>query len=235
MRLTLRPTKYIALRLSFNDDWRFLQAKSDQSLNPSNYWPCRRMVPECPGGYHVRHRNRQAVSNHEPSHGLLEVTQVFAVTGTDSCVARIHAGRRGKNTRARRRRILPRMRGGVGAGARFCESCGAPTVFRAARAPGAGADTWISIAMGVILLFLFPHLIQFLVHPGTTAFDATDNQTGAVIPYAHSAFIWPDIGVTFFCLLLIVEPLLMLAPPKRSVALVGAGLGAVVRCSICLS
>jgi hypothetical protein len=84
-----------------------------------------------------------------------------------------------------------------------------------------GADAWISIAIGAILLFLFPHLIVYLLHPGTTQFDAIDAQTGASIPYAHSAFIWPDIGVTFFCLMLIVDALLMLLIPKRGVAMLG--------------
>lgn len=104
-------------------------------------------------------------------------------------------------------------------GARFCDACGAPTLRSTAGRLQVGAEAWISIAIGVILLFLFPHLLEYLLHPGTTAFDATDSQTGATIPYMHSAFIWPDIGVTFFCLLLIVDPLLMLLVPKRPVVM----------------
>jgi hypothetical protein len=110
------------------------------------------------------------------------------------------------------------------AGARFCDSCGAQ--MGRAPMPRSGADAWISIAIGVILLFLFPHLIVYLLHPGTTQFDAIDAQTGASIPYAHSAFIWPDIGVTFFCLMLIVDALLMLLIPKRGVAILGLVLAA---------
>jgi len=110
------------------------------------------------------------------------------------------------------------------AGARFCDACGAPTARAGRPAPGAGAEAWISIAVGVILLLLFPHLIQYLIHRGTTAFDAIDSQTGAAIPYTRSAFIWPDIGVTFFCLFLIVDALLMLLVPRRPVVMLALAL-----------
>src|SRR5438477_7974386 len=50
------------------------------------------------------------------------------------------------------------------AGARFCDACGAPIAHTAAGRASAGAEAWISIAIGAILLFVFPHLIQYLLH-----------------------------------------------------------------------
>jgi len=64
----------------------------------------------------------------------------------------------------------------------------------------------------------------YLFHPGTTRFDATDTGTGASIPYAHSAFIWPDVGVTFFCFVLILDAVLMLILPKRGVVMLAFAL-----------
>jgi hypothetical protein len=114
-------------------------------------------------------------------------------------------------------------------GARFCSQCGTASEGSAASEPIAplftpaqplDADTglaaWLSLGVGIIILFLFPHLIQYILHPGTTAFDATDTASGAVIPYLHSAFFWLDVGVTSFGFLLIVEGVLLFVLRRRA-------------------
>src|SRR5437764_4750108 len=56
-------------------------------------------------------------------------------------------------------------------GARFCDSCGAQLV----RKPGRGSaipEAFIGIAIAVILLIIYPHFIEYLLHPhDTSAFD----------------------------------------------------------------
>lgn len=112
--------------------------------------------------------------------------------------------------------------------ARFCDSCGTPLHSRAVGSdPGAGPEAWISIGLGILLLLLFPNLIKFLFHPGTTAFDATDTATGAVIPYVKSAFLWPDIGVTLFAVVLLVDGLIVLLARRVTFVTIALGLSVI--------
>jgi hypothetical protein len=110
-------------------------------------------------------------------------------------------------------------------GARFCDSCGA----QLARTPSRGSaipEAFIGIAIAVILLIVYPHFIEYVLHPhNTSAFDAIDAD-GAVIPYPQSAFFWSDIGITFFCLVLLIDAAIILLARRRTLLLGAAGLSA---------
>ena len=76
-------------------------------------------------------------------------------------------------------------------------------------------------------MFVFPNFIKYAMHPhNTAAIDAVDMQTGASIPYATSALIWPDLGVTLFAVVLIIEGLLMLFARSKFLAIVCLALSA---------
>lgn len=68
------------------------------------------------------------------------------------------------------------------------------------------AEAWISIALGVLLLFIFPNTIHYLHSPAE--FQANNAITDAQqnpIPYVKSVFFWTDLGVTVFAAALILE------------------------------
>jgi hypothetical protein len=72
------------------------------------------------------------------------------------------------------------------------------------------AEAWISIAIGVLLLLVFPSTIKYIHSPADfeqnyPVYDAQNNQ----IPYAKSAFFWSDLGITVFALALIVEGIIL--------------------------
>lgn len=78
-------------------------------------------------------------------------------------------------------------------------------------ATGRGPEAWISIGVGLIFLFVFPHFTQWWIH---TVFHTktvpsflpiTDSQTGAEIPYSKSDFFFNDLAIAFFAYALIVE------------------------------
>jgi hypothetical protein len=104
-------------------------------------------------------------------------------------------------------------------GTRFCGSCGNElqqgAVNYAPRSaagvdPGAGAEAWISIAVGIILLFMAPNIIKFLLSP--TAFEQSVNimdEKGQPLAYTKSVFFWGDLAITLFAAVLIVEGLVI--------------------------
>src|SRR4051794_25723083 len=89
--------------------------------------------------------------------------------------------------------VCPFCRAAIRDGAKFCESCGQPLIrtVPAGRLASAAPEAWISLVIAVILLFMSPRFLQYLAPPHNTAtLDAIDGATGAIIPYASSAFIW---------------------------------------------
>jgi hypothetical protein len=79
------------------------------------------------------------------------------------------------------------------------------------RSPAIGlAEAWISIGLGVFLLFIFPSTIRYLHSPA--AFDQnypiTDGN-GNTIPYTQSIIFWTDLGVTVFAGALIIEGIVL--------------------------
>ena len=72
------------------------------------------------------------------------------------------------------------------------------------------AEGWISIALGVILLFMFPNTISYVRSPAAfeQANPVTDAQ-GNSMRYVQTAFFWTDLGMTIFSGVLIVEGVLL--------------------------
>lgn len=111
-------------------------------------------------------------------------------------------------------------------GARFCDSCGVQAPGAAAVptqdfSPGVGAEVWISVAIGALLLLMQPRLIQFLSHKlfGTFFSPYLDNQTGAEVPYTSQLDFWSDLGITLFALVLILEGVAIALARRRGVIL----------------
>ncbi len=91
-----------------------------------------------------------------------------------------------------------------------------PLAYQAVITPTVGlAEAWISIAVGVLLLFVFPNTTRYLHSPA--AFErnnpVTDAQDNA-IPYPSSVFFWTDLGVTVFAAALILEGIALAAARK---------------------
>jgi hypothetical protein len=117
---------------------------------------------------------------------------------------------------------------GLRPGARFCDSCGAPVagaaVARPVRvpdddfAPGAGPEVWISIALGLLLLFLAPNAMKWasskVLHTKFTPYvDPITEQPvdyvlmtdGTKVNYRNRIEFWNDWAITAFALALILE------------------------------
>jgi hypothetical protein len=101
------------------------------------------------------------------------------------------------------------------AGTRFCGNCGAE--LRPAAAinsgsvePGVGAEAWISIAVGILLLFLYPNLIRYLAGPAAfnERFQITD-ENNQPLAYTKSIFFFGDVAITLFAIVLIGEGLVI--------------------------
>jgi hypothetical protein len=117
------------------------------------------------------------------------------------------------------------------AGARFCDSCGAPVAGARATAPvgyatptmeaGTGAEVWISIAVGALLLLMQPRLLQFIAHKifGSHFSPYIDTATGAEVPYTAQSDFWSDLGITLFGFVLIVEGLAIAFARRRGVVM----------------
>jgi hypothetical protein len=87
-----------------------------------------------------------------------------------------------------------------------------PLAYRADRQLGvSGAEAWISIALGVILLVVCHRPIEYLfTRHNPAAFSWTFNDSnGNPISYTQSAFFLPDLGVVAFGLVLILDGLLL--------------------------
>jgi hypothetical protein len=77
------------------------------------------------------------------------------------------------------------------------------------------AEAWISIALGLLLLFVFPNTIRYVHSPSgfEQNYPVTDAQ-GNTIPYLKSIFFWTDLGVSVFAIALILEGIILAAARK---------------------
>jgi hypothetical protein len=82
------------------------------------------------------------------------------------------------------------------------------------------ADAWFSLAIGIIVLLVFPHTIEYLHSPATFQQNnpVTDPQNNP-IPYPHSEFFYADLGMTVFGVALIIEGLAQIVALRRPVVL----------------
>jgi hypothetical protein len=113
------------------------------------------------------------------------------------------------------------------AGARFCDSCGAPVAAAPvaalgyARDPdaGSGAEVWLSVAIGALLLLMQPRLLKFIFHKlfGTFFAPYIDPETGNEVPYTAQLDFWSDLGITLFAFVLILEGLAIAFARRRGV------------------
>ena len=121
-------------------------------------------------------------------------------------------------------------------GARFCDSCGTPVSGAASDRPmtfaqpamdgGTGAEVWISIAIGALLLLMQPRLMQYAAHKvfGSHFAPYLDPQTGAEVPYTAQMDFWSDLGITLFAFVLVVEGFALAFARKRAVVMVAFAL-----------
>jgi hypothetical protein len=104
----------------------------------------------------------------------------------------------------------------VRVGARFCDTCGAQLASTPQDYPLGIAEAWIGIVIAAILVYLYPNFFRFLAHPhDTSAFDPNDANNN-VLPYIKSAFIWSDLGISLFCVVLLLDAAVMLFARKKS-------------------
>ena len=87
-------------------------------------------------------------------------------------------------------------------------------------------DVWISIAIGAILLLLYPRFLQWVSWRlfGTNFNQFLDQQTGAVVPYTQVPAFWSDLGPTLFGVVLIVEGIALALARRLGVMMFAFGL-----------
>lgn len=114
-------------------------------------------------------------------------------------------------------------------GAKFCDSCGTPlgewpaSVEKGPRGE-VGAEAWIGIAMGVLLLFLAPRLILYAISPATFPEKWSFNDAqGNPLPYTKTVFFWGDIALTAFAAVLIVEGIVLVLGGARVLRIASVG------------
>ena len=100
--------------------------------------------------------------------------------------------------------------------ARFCDACGAPTPRASTGRIEVGADAWMSIAMGVILLLMNPTMIKYVSSKlFGTEFAPFSLSDGTQVPYPK---VYPqffsDLCTTLFALVLIIESVAMVVVGK---------------------
>jgi hypothetical protein len=118
-------------------------------------------------------------------------------------------------------------------GTKFCSNCGASYAeatggieYRSAPVGppqvGMGAEAFISIAMGIILLLMAPRAWQWYLSRATfaTNYNFTDGK-GNPMAYTDTAFYWADLGILVFSIVLIFEGILMLLSKFKPLIMIG--------------
>jgi hypothetical protein len=73
-----------------------------------------------------------------------------------------------------------------------------------------GMEAWISIAVGIFLLLMYPRFLQWLSHRVIGShFNPFVDSAGNIVPYSQVPEFWGDMGPVFFGLVLIFEGLVM--------------------------
>ena len=78
-------------------------------------------------------------------------------------------------------------------------------------------EAWISIGLGVLLLFLFPRVLIYMHSPASIdQKNPFQDEQGNVVPYIKTVDFWNDLGVTVFAVALIVEGIVLAAARKTA-------------------
>lgn len=84
---------------------------------------------------------------------------------------------------------------------------------------------WICGGLGLLLLFVFPRTLQWLMHAiFGTHFEPFLMPDGTEVPYLKTNAFWSDLGPTTLGLMFIIEGLSFLFVNKRGLLLMAAGL-----------
>lgn len=131
------------------------------------------------------------------------------------------------------------------AGARFCDGCGGPVAAAGAPASMSFAEAWISIAIGIVLLLIYPNMVKYASHevfhtpfapfadekgnPSDAAHMTKLDDNGNVVvteirPYPattpeNNPNFWSDLSVTAFGLALIVEGVALVLSRRPAVVM----------------
>ncbi|HEX3358354.1 MAG TPA: hypothetical protein VHS31_15380 [Tepidisphaeraceae bacterium] len=110
------------------------------------------------------------------------------------------------------------------AGASFCDGCGSPTTRAPAGRAAIGAEVWISVAMGILLLILAPHTLGYFsskifhttfepypdpTRPFPAKCDFLLYDDGTKIYYRDTMEFWSDLAITAFAMTLIADGIVM--------------------------
>jgi hypothetical protein len=78
------------------------------------------------------------------------------------------------------------------------------------------AEAWMSLVIGVIVLFMFPEFRQFItMHNHLDDFYSLHiitDASGQSVAFEKSAFFYPEMGMTVFGVVLILDALVLLRP-----------------------
>ena len=84
--------------------------------------------------------------------------------------------------------------------------------------PDAGPAIWISIAIGIILLLMYPRFLQWVSSElFGTHFNPFVKPDGTVVPYTQVPEFWADLGPTLFGVVLILEGMALALVRRRAV------------------
>lgn len=81
--------------------------------------------------------------------------------------------------------------------------------------PGVGAEVWISIAVGAILLFMSGRFWQYVFNRANFTWTFSDPQ-GNPITYPQTVFFWGDMAMVAFGFVLVVEGIVLAFARKRA-------------------
>ena len=90
---------------------------------------------------------------------------------------------------------------------------------------GGGAEAWISIAVGVILILMSPRIFQYFLSPSSFTWTFNDAQ-GNPLKYTQTVFFWGDLALAAFAIVLIVEGLVIAFARRRAFVALAFGLTA---------
>jgi hypothetical protein len=94
--------------------------------------------------------------------------------------------------------------------------------------PG-GPEAWISAAMGALLLVLNPRLIQYITSPSTFGAKWTfSDPQGQPLAYTKTVFFWGDLAITAFCVVLILDAIVLLKARSRALIAVALAITVIV-------